>query len=172
MMDESHIYTNLYAPFQLTRGYFDDQGGRTGTKYEHFRENPDPSTRLWWVVDKYATVYTGTVGVKRLEGDNNYKFTIDLYDGKGFRIYGSYDTTDPTGVESVKTSSDNVFVSFEGDYLLISGAAQGDKVSVFAADGKLLKQASANASVYVGNLNGGVYLVKVGNGKTIKIVKK
>ena len=31
-------WTNLYAPYKMTRGYFDNVGGRTGTRYEHFEK--------------------------------------------------------------------------------------------------------------------------------------
>ena len=67
LMEESHLWTNMYAPFMMTRGYFYNNGERTGTRYHHFRKNPDPATRLPWVVDKWATVYSGTVGVSKTD---------------------------------------------------------------------------------------------------------
>ena len=153
LMQDSHLYTNEYAPFMMTRGYFDDQGGRTGTKYEHFRLNPDPDTRLWWVVDKFATVYSGTVGVSKTD-NTHYKFVIDLYDGNGFKISGEYDKEmeynyNPetiTGIDGITVDNGN------------------GKTEVYSIDGQKL---GTNYS----NLPNGIYLVKTNN-KTIKIVKK
>lgn len=160
LMEQNHTWTNLYSPFQLTRGYFTDLGGRTGTRYEHFRECPDPETRLWWVVDRYATVYAGTVGVTKTD-DTHYKFVIDLYDGNGFKIYGSYDSEmeyfyDPTAIEAG-----------------ISGiAADGNaKAEVYSMGGQLLKTVNATPAESVTGMPAGVYIVK-SNNKTTKIVKK
>ena len=162
LMDESHLYTSLYAPFQLTRGYFDDKGGRTGTKYEHFRENPDPSTRLWWVVDQWATVYAGTVGVTKTD-EAHYKFVINLFDGKGFRITGEYDKE----MEYCYNPQDIL----SG----ISSAAEGwqsHMVEVYGLGGQLMRKVEAvQAQHALNGLPAGVYVVK-DNGKTLKIVKR
>ena len=32
LMENDHLWTNLYAPYKMTRGYFDNVGGRTGTR--------------------------------------------------------------------------------------------------------------------------------------------
>lgn len=162
LMENSHLYTNLYAPFMLTRGYFDSLGGRTGTKYEHFRLNPDPDTRLWWVVDKWATVYSGTVGVSKTD-NNHYKFVIDLYDGKGFRITGEYDKEmeyryDPEAIATgINGISDNTVAD--------------TKSEVYTMDGQLVKTVNAAPAASLNALPSGIYLVK-SNNKTIKIVKK
>ena len=153
LMQDSHLYTNEYAPFMMTRGYFDDQGGRTGTKYEHFRLNPDPSSRLWWVVDMYATVYSGTVGVSKTD-NNHYKFVIDLYDGNGFKISGEYDKEmeyhytpeDITGINGITINPGS------------------NNTEVYSIGGQKL-------NTNYNNLPSGIYLVKTNN-KTIKIVKK
>ena len=159
MMEQSHLYTNLYAPYQLTRGYFDDLGGRTGTKYEHFMKCNYPKEHTW-VVDNYATVYAGTVGVTKTD-DTHYKFNIDLYDGKGFRIYGEYDKEmeyhyDPDAITGINGVTANV---------------ADNTVAVYTAGGQLLKTVKASAAQSVAGLPSGVYIIK-SNNKTTKIVKK
>lgn len=160
LMDESHLYTNLYAPFKLTRGYFDNGGSRTGTKYEHFRKCPDPNVNLWWVYDKWATVYSGTVGVSKTD-NFHYKFVIDLYDGNGFKISGEY------AKEMEYHYSPDAITSIEG----ISADANNGKVAVYSVGGQLLKTAKTNVAEAMSNLSNGVYLIKTNN-KTYKIVKK
>lgn len=159
LMQDSHLYTNEYAPFMMTRGYFDAQGGRTGTKYEHFRKNPDPVTRLWWVVDKFATVYSGTVGVSKTD-DFHYKFIIDLYDGKGFHISGEFNKEmeyyyAPDAVTGISNVAFN----------------KNDKLEVYSMGGQLLQTLEGSSVNNLSNLPSGIYLVKTNN-KTIKIVKK
>lgn len=160
MMEQSHTWTNLYAPFQLTRGYFDDLGGRTGTRYEHFRECPDPETRLWWVVDKYATIYAGTVGVTKTD-DTHYKFVIDLYDGNGFKVSGTYDS------EMEYCYNPEEIVAGIGGVT----ADDASTVEVYSTGGILLKKANTTPAESVSGMPNGVYIVKSGS-KTTKIVKK
>lgn len=161
LMDQGHLWTNLYAPFMLTRGYFDNLGGRTGTVYQHFMASTpeDPHT---WVVDKYATIYSGTVGVSKTD-NNHYKFVIDLYDGNGFKVSGEFDKEmeynyDPSAITTgINGIADN--------------AASQSKAEVYTMDGQLIKTVNATPAASVSNLPGGVYIVKTNN-KTIKIVKK
>lgn len=160
MMDQGHLFTNLYAPFQLTRGYWDQYGGRTGTRYEHFRKCPDTEHNLWWVVDKWTTVYAGTVGVTKTD-DFHYKFTIDLYDGNGFKISGVYDK------EMEYHYAPDAITSIDG----INANVNGAKVAVYSVGGQLLKTSEASVAESIANLPNGIYLVKTNN-KTIKIVKK
>lgn len=159
LMDQSHLWTNLYAPFMLTRGYFDNLGGRTGTVYQHFMKSTpeDPHT---WVVDKFATIYAGTVGVSKTD-DNHYKFVIDLYDGNGFKVTGEFDKEmeyhyDPQSITAG-----------------ISAATTTDcsKTEVYSIDGRLLQTVNATPGTSVSNLPSGIYLIKTNN-KTTKIVKK
>ena len=92
--------------------YFYNNGERTGTRYHHFRKNPDPATRLPWLVDKWATVYSGTVGVSKTD-NTHYKFVINLFDGKGFQITGefdkemeyNYEPSSITGIEGIKADT-------------------------------------------------------------------
>lgn len=152
LMQDNHLYTNEYAPFMMTRGYFVD-GGRTGTRYEHFRLNPDVATRLPWVVDKWATVYSGTVGVSKTD-NNHYKFVIDLYDGNGFKITGEYDK------EMEYEYNPDAITGING----ITANPVSAKTEVYSLGGQKL-------NTNYNNLPSGIYLVKTNN-KTIKIVKK
>ena len=159
LMEDSHLYTNEYAPFMMTRGYFDSMGGRTGTKYEHFRANPDPEIHLPWVVDKFATIYSGTVGVSKTD-NTHYKFVIDLFDGNGFEIKGEFDK------EMIYCYTPEAITGINGVFV-----DAANKSEVYSLDGQLLKTVNASASESVSNLPSGIYLVK-SNNKTIKIVKK
>ena len=160
LMEYGHLWTNYYAPYQLTRGYFDELGGRTGTRYEHFRECPDTATRLWWVVDLFATIYSGTVGVTKTD-DTHYKFNIDLYDGNGFKLSGVYDSE----MEYCYTPDD-----IEASISSISATGKA-KAEVYSMGGQLLKTVVASPAESVSEMPAGVYIVK-SEGKTTKIVKR
>ena len=159
LMEESHLWTNMYAPFMMTRGYFFNNGERTGTRYEHFRLNPDVATRLPWVVDKWATVYSGTVGVSKTD-NTHYKFVINLFDGKGFQITGefdkemeyNYEPSSITGIEGIKAD-------FTG------------KTEIYSVGGQLMQTIDGTKAASTANLPSGIYIVK-SNNKTTKIVKK
>ena len=159
LMEESHLWTNMYAPFMMTRGYFYNNGERTGTRYHHFRKNPDPATRLPWVVDKWATVYSGTVGVSKTD-NTHYKFVINLFDGKGFQITGefdkemeyNYEPSSITGIEGIKAD-------FTG------------KTEIYSVGGQLMQTIDGTKAASIANLPSGIYIVK-SNNKTTKIVKK
>lgn len=159
LMEQSHLYTNMYAPYQLTRGYFDEFGGRTGTKYEHFMKCEYPKEHTW-VVDNYATVYAGTVGVTKTD-NTHYKFNIDLYDGNGFKIFGEFDKEmeycyNPDGITGIDGVAAN---------------AADAVVAVYSVGGQLLKTVKAAAAQSIADMPSGVYIVK-SNNKTTKIVKK
>lgn len=159
LMEESHLWTNMYAPFMMTRGYFYNNGERTGTRYHHFRKNPDPATRLPWVVDKWATVYSGTVGVSKTD-NTHYKFVINLFDGKGFQITGefdkemeyNYEPSSITGIEGIK-------------------ADPAGKTEIYSVGGQLMQTIDGTKAASTANLPSGIYIVK-SNNKTTKIVKK
>ena len=143
----------------LTRGYFDDLGGRTGTVYQHFMKCEYPGEH-WWVVDSFATVYSGTVGVSRTDNDH-YRFAIDLYDGHGFKISGVYDKVmeyhyDPASITAIKGVADD---------------RQRQPMRIYTLDGQLLRSVDATNTTAVSALPAGIYVVKSGN-TTTKIVKK
>ncbi len=159
VMEENHLYTNLYKPYQLTRGYFDNLGGRTGTKYEHFMKCNYPKEHTW-VVDSFATVYSGTVGVSKTD-DTHYKFVIDLYDGKGFKISGEFDK------EMEYHYSPEAITAIDG----VADDRQRTACRVYTLGGQLLGTAKGTPAESVSSLPAGIYIVK-NNNTTTKIVKK
>lgn len=78
-----------------------------------------------------------------------------------------------TGIGAV--SKNETRFTFSGTQVIIEGLAPQSKVAVFAADGKLWKQGSADANgkatLALGELTKGVYVVKT-NKVSYKIVKK
>ena len=160
LMDQGHLWTNLYAPFMLTRGYFDSLGGRTGTVYQHFMAS-SPEEQHTWVVDKYATIYSGTVGVSKTD-DNHYKFVIELYDGNGFKVSGEFDKE----MEYHYSPSD-ITTGING----VSDNAASGKVEVYTVSGQLVKTVNATPAQSLEGMPNGMYIVKTNN-KTTKIVKK
>lgn len=170
LMEENHLWTNLYAPYKLTQGYFDNYGELIGTRYWHFAKD------RYQVVDTFASVITGRVGVEVLE-NKDYKFTIDCADGRGFLIQGewtgplelNYDTA--TAIASVSDVK-KVGVYVSGSTVSVSGADADDKISIYAADGQLVAEGKGNAPISTGTLGGGLYIVKVADKATTKFVKK
>ena len=71
-----------------------------------------------------------------------------------------------TGINGV-TGQSGVKVKAEGNSLVVLGARQGDKIDVYAADGKQLISTLATddykQTISVATLSAGVYVVKVGN---------
>lgn len=171
LMENDHLWTNLYAPYKMTRGYFDEVGGRTGTRYEHFAEG------RYNVVDTFAFVYSGRVGVEQLAGQE-YKFNIELADGKGFLISGEWSGPvelyyDPsTGVGSVAGREGEQPRLVDNTTLVVDGATEGETLSVYSVGGQLVLKADATQLVNVASLPSGVYVVRTSNGTTTKVVKK
>ena len=171
LMENDHLWTNLYAPYKMTRGYFDNVGGRTGTRYEHFEKG------RYCVVDSFAFVYSGRVGVEQLANEE-YKFTIDLADGKGFQIQGEWSgpvelNYDPsTGLGKVEGAEAETVKFVGNSTLLVSGAAKGERLSVYTVGGQHVLSADATKPVDVAALHCGVYVVRTTNGIITKIVKR
>lgn len=172
LMENSHLWTNEYAPFRMTRGYFDETGGRTGTRYEHFARD------RYCVVDTFAFVYSGRVGVEQ-QADGNYHFNINLADGHGFLIQGDWSGPmemfyDPkSGIGSIAGDNKSTAVTIDGESIKAIGAKAGEEISVFAVDGQCVAHGcDATQGISTSHLPGGVYIVKVGNNTTTKIVKK
>lgn len=170
LMENDHLWTNLYAPYKMTRGYFDEVGGRTGTRYEHFARD------RYNVVDTFAFVYSGRVGVEQLAGEE-YKFNIELADGHGFLIQTEWSGPmelcyDPsTSIDDVVANGGSLLSFVDDRTLAINAALDGEKVRLYSVDGQLLLTTDKNI-VDVSQLASGIYVVKVGNKLTTKIVKK
>ena len=115
--------------------------------------------RLPWVVDKWATVYTGTVGVSKTD-DTHYKFVINLFDGKGFQITGEFDKEmEYNYVPSSITGIEGIKADFTG------------KTEIYSVGGQLMQTIDGTKAASTANLPSGIYIVK-SNNKTTKIVKK
>ena len=170
LMENDHLWTNLYAPYKMTRGYFDEVGGRTGTRYEHF------ARERYNVVDTFAFVYSGRVGVEQLAGEE-YKFNIELADGHGFLIQTEWSGpmelcyNPETSIDDVVADGGSVLSFVDERTLAVNAALDGEKVRLYSVDGQLLLTTDKNI-VDVSQLASGVYVVKVGNKLTTKIVKK
>lgn len=170
LMENDHLWTNLYAPYKMTRGYFDEVGGRTGTRYEHF------ARERYNVVDTFAFVYSGRVGVEQLAGEE-YKFNIELADGHGFLIQTEWSGpmelcyNPETSIDDVVADGGSVLSFVDERTLAVNAALDGEKVRLYSVDGQLLLTTDKNI-VDVSQLASGVYVVKVGKKLTTKIVKK
>lgn len=170
LMENDHLWTNLYAPYKMTRGYFDEVGGRTGTRYEHF------ARERYNVVDTFAFVYSGRVGVEQLAGEE-YKFNIELADGYGFLIQTEWSGlmelcyNPETSIDDVVADGGSILSFVDERTLAVNAALGGEKVRLYSVDGQLLLTTDKNI-VDVSQLASGVYVVKVGKKLTTKIVKK
>lgn len=171
VMEENHLWTNLYAPYMLTQGYFTDQGELTGTRYWHFAKD------RYCVVDTFAAVVYGSVGIEKAAETDEYTFTIALEDGNGYAIRGLW--TGPveknyeyTGIGQVSTDGGvgSYSVSPDGT-ITLGGITSGAQVSVYSADGRLAKRTSG-AQVSFSNLPQGIYIIRPEGGKPIKYIKK
>lgn len=179
LMEQNHLWTNLYAPYKLTQGYFTDEGELTGTRYWHFAEG------RYQVVDLYAAVISGSVSVERVKGsDTDYHFTIDVADGNGFYIQGewtgplekNYNPADievDTGIAQATTAQGNrLTVAYGADgSLTLEGVADDAEVSLYGVDGRLaLTQHGAHVAASA--LPAGVYVVKAAGFAPVKVVKR
>lgn len=95
----------------------------------------------------------------------------------GFEIYQAYEVklTDSPYTTAVEFVSDNtqLVVYQEGENLCVKGIAEGDVLSVYTMEGKLVMQQTANAETAQMDLSGltkGAYLLQI-NGSYVKFVK-
>jgi hypothetical protein len=104
------------------------------------------------------------------------RHTSNTKDINGFEIYQAYEvklTDRPyTAVEYVSDNSQLVIYQ-EGDKLFVNGVEEGDVLSVYSMEGKLVMQETANSEKAELNLNGlmkGTYLLQT-EGSYVKFVK-
>lgn len=171
VMENNHLWTNQYAPFQLTQNYFTDQGERTGTRYMHFAKG------RYCVADTFAAVVAGRVSVEKVEGTDNYHFTINLQDGNAFDITGDWTgpmerNYDLSAISQATLTNGKVGFTTNADgSLTVNGVESSESVSVFTADGRLVSRGTG-ARVDLGQLPQGIYLIKTHKQGTIKYVKQ
>ena len=156
-----------FQPYCLDRGHFENGGDLTGTRWFHFKEGS------YLVADGLAPAYDGTVAFSR-NADNTVTYNIDVIDDAGFRITGVWSGPIEELEEGIaKVTLPGAAVSFmDNETIRINGAAATDAVQVFAADGTLIASGAGLRSVSLQGSPKGVYLVKVGKGQTIKLLKK
>ena len=81
------------------------------------------------------------MGVEQLANEE-YKFTIDLADGKGYQIQGEWSgpvelNYDPsTGLGKVEGAEAETVKFVGNSTLLVSGAAKGERLSVYTVGGQ------------------------------------
>lgn len=104
------------------------------------------------------------------------RHTSNTKDINGFEIYQAYEvklTDRPyTAVEYVSDNS-QLAIYQEGDKLFVNGVEEGDVLSVYSMEGKLVMQETANSEKAELNLNGlmkGTYLLQT-EGSYVKFVK-
>lgn len=126
----------------------------------------DGSQTAFFLKDKPQVTFDGpNLKVTSTAGDTSFALSDVL------RF--TYAKKDPTGIDEMVT--DPTGVDFQGDVLVISQLNANGDVSVYALDGKLLRQLKAShAGTYRLNLSelpAGLYLVKADN-VTYKILKR
>ena len=126
----------------------------------------DGSQTAFFLKDKPQVTFDGpNLKVTSTAGDTSFALSDVL------RF--TYAKKDPTGIDEMVT--DPTGVDFQGDVLVISQLKANGDVSVYALDGKLLRELKAShAGTYRLNLSElptGLYLVKADN-VTYKILKR
>lgn len=171
LMEENHLYYNLYAPYKLVQGYFNNDGALIGTRYLHYEEGRN------CVMDQLAPIVSGSISVEQPE-EGQVKFTIDTYDDAENRIYGTWQgSVSPsniiTGISELQaTGRKDICISqVSNNVWLLHGLENNDNVRVYNTGGALVSS-SKGAVLNTGNLVPGVYVVKAADMKPIKIVKK
>ena len=169
-MEQNHLWTKLYAPYKMTQGYFDEWGELIGTRYWHFAKD------RYQVVDTFAVVTSGRVSVELLE-NNNYKFTIDVTDGNGFLIKGTWSgpmeiNYDPTSISEV-TDREHTNIHLEGNTLVLDKEQKNNATThIFTTDGRLALVATGTRRIDISSLGKGLYIIKTGDKAITKFAIK
>ncbi len=120
------------------------------------------------LADKPKVTFEGTSLKVTCEKNASASYTFNLSDVIRF----AYDAKSATGIDEIQ--DEPAGISQEGDVLVISQVKAGATVSVFALDGKLVRQLKPQRSgtyrLNLSELPSGLYIVKAGN-TTYKITK-
>lgn len=171
LMEENHRYTNLYAPYKLVQGYFNDNGALIGTRYLHYEEGRN------CIMDHLAPVVSGNISVEDL-GGGKVRFDVDTYDDAFNRIYGIWQGNVTPG-DIISGISELPVLDrpalridrLGANHWLLCGVADGETVEVYNASGTLVSR-STGAFLRTGSLMPGVYVVKAADFQPVKIIKK
>lgn len=170
LMEQNHLWTNLYAPYKMTQGYFDKWGELIGTRYWHFAKG------RYQVVDTFAAVTSGRISVEEIE-NNNYKFTIDVTDGNGFLIKGTWSgpiekNYEPTSIMRI-TDKQGSGIHFEGNILVLEKEQKDNATTrIFTADGRIALVSIGSRRIDVSRLGKGFYIIKTGDKNITKFAIK
>ena len=120
------------------------------------------------LADKPKVTFEGTSLKVTCENNASASYTFNLSDVVRF----AYDAKSATGIDEIQ--DETAGISQEGDVLVISQVKAGATVSVFALDGKLVRQLKPQRSgtyrLNLSELPSGLYIVKADN-ITYKITK-
>ncbi len=120
------------------------------------------------LADKPKVTFEGTSLKVTCEKNASASYTFNLSDVIRF----AYDAKSATGIDEIQ--DEPAGISQEGDVLVISQVKAGATVSVFALDGKLVRQLKPQRSgtyrLNLSELPSGLYIVKADN-TTYKITK-
>jgi len=120
------------------------------------------------LADKPKVTFEGTNLKVTCENNASASYTFNLSDVVRF----AYDAKSATGIDEIQ--DEPAGISQEGDVLVISQVKAGATVSVFALDGKLVRQLKPQRSgtyrLNLSELPSGLYIVKADN-ITYKITK-
>ncbi len=169
VMEYDHNYYNLFAPYKLIQGYFYN-GGLDGTRYEHFEEGRTN------VMDLLAPAVEGFVSFEQVEGTDNYHFVIQVVDDAGFEIRGEWTGPiagyTPVAVEDVFKDKELEVSYLDNNNILLNNIKENDLVNIYSADGHLVFSQTGANQINLNGLANGLYILKVENYTSVKIIKK
>ena len=140
--------------------------------------SPDFTKKIYLITNtgKYFT-FTSLPTLKPQAGTDKYDVEIGNTTEKGVSAIWFYrgDEQGATDIDAPIAQDEALeLMTPVSQQMQISGCGNAKKAMVFATDGKKVAEASVldgTATVQVGNLTSGVYIVKVGN-KSLKFLKK
>ncbi len=169
VMEYDHNYYNLFAPYKLIQGYFYN-GGLDGTRYERFEEGRTN------VMDLLAPAVEGFVSFEQVEGTDNYHFVIQVVDDAGFEIRGEWTGPiagyTPVAVEDVFKDKELEVSYLDNNNILLNNIEENELVNIYSADGRLVFSQTGANQINLNGLANGLYILKVENYTSVKIIKK
>ena len=160
---EDHWEQN-YQSMRLVPGYMWD-GEYTSTFYLHFI----PGRYL--VMDGYAPAAEGNISAKH-NADDTYTFVVDVIDDAGFRITGKWTGPveiqgDTQGIAEAASGAAPEF-TFLGNHTVVLGTP-ATRISVYAANGTLVRTVNGTNQVSLAGMPHGVYFVKAQGKQAVKV---
>ncbi|MCL1932219.1 MAG: T9SS type A sorting domain-containing protein, partial [Candidatus Azobacteroides sp.] len=114
-----------------------------------------------------AEQLVGNLAIRGLGGNNTFVInTIVITDDEGNMLV-NYDKDIQSGIAQIKLDVSQVYNADGG--IIVTG--HNENVSVYAIDGRLVKQTIANQDTYI-PLQRGLYIVRVGANQAVKALVK